>query len=128
MRTWILLILAGTLGVSGVALAQDPNNAYIPDIQNHVFPESTFVTVREVVVTGVAGPGLWVQEPGATSFEYAGIWVYTSATPQVAVGEMVDVSGEAYEYRDVTEIGHLRNRLESSLRSCGGRHKSGRYF
>jgi hypothetical protein len=101
-----------TIGLAGLALqlaaggarAQDPNNAYIPDIQNGVFPLNTTVTCRDVVVTNVLPFGLFVQEPAATGFARSGIWCYTGTTPQVQRGDKVHVKGRYIEFFDLSEL------------------------
>jgi hypothetical protein len=102
----ILILLVGSLLLlaSSGALAQDPNNAYIPDIQNGVYPVNSILTVRGVVVTGLAPFGLWVQEPAPTGFPRSGIWCYTGSTPQVEIGDKVRVKGKYIEYFDLTEL------------------------
>lgn len=106
MRLRILISLVGSLLLlaSSGALAQDPNNAYIPDIQNGVYPVNSILTVRGVVVTGLAPFGLWVQEPAPTGFPRSGIWCYTGSTPQVEIGDKVRVKGKYIEYFDLTEL------------------------
>ncbi len=103
-RNWIPLVGAVLLLAAGGAWAQDPEDAFIPDIQNGVYPENTIVTVRGVVVTALAPFGVWVQEPAATSFPRSGIWCYTGSTPAVEVGDKVRVKGKYIEYFDVSEL------------------------
>jgi len=106
MRLRNLIPIVGSvllLAASG-AQAQDPNNAYIPDIQNGVYPTNTIVTIRGVVVTGLAPFGCWIQEPGAVSFPRSGIWCYNGSTPQVQIGDKVRVKGRYEEFFDVSEI------------------------
>jgi len=106
MRLRILIPLVGSLLLlaSSGALAQDPNNAYIPDIQNGVYPVNSILTVRGVVVTGLAPFGCWVQEPAPTGFPRSGIWCYTGSTPPVEIGDKVRVKGKYIEYFDLTEL------------------------
>lgn len=105
MKRQILIPLIGSLlllAASG-ALAQDPDNADIRDIQNGVYPPNTIVTMRGVVVTALAPFGLWVQEPTGPRAR-SGIWCYNGPTPQFQIGDKVRVKGLYEEYFDVSEI------------------------
>ncbi len=104
MRWWVLLAIGGVVLNGGLAYAQDPNNAYIPDVQMGVYAENTDITFRDVVVTGIAEAGLWVQEPTPTSIPFSGIWCYTSSTPDVAIGDEVTINGFYEEFFDLTEL------------------------
>ncbi|HEU5059433.1 MAG TPA: thrombospondin type 3 repeat-containing protein, partial [Kofleriaceae bacterium] len=76
--------------------------ATIQDIQRGIIAEGTTVMIRDVVVIGVWGNGVWVQAPGAT--RHGGIHVFTGPNPGVVVGDQVDASGDVLEYFGDTEI------------------------
>jgi predicted extracellular nuclease len=104
LGTSITLAAVTLLLAAGAASAQDPSDAYIPDIRAGVYPENTIVTVRDVVVTAIFPFGMWVQEPADTSFAFSGIWCYNAGLPAVEVGQMVHVKGRYEEYFDLSEI------------------------
>jgi cytosine/adenosine deaminase-related metal-dependent hydrolase len=68
----------------------------IPDIRNGM-PNGTAVSVIGVV-TGVGTNGFSLQDPLVAGGVNAGIWVFTSNAPGVAVGDRVQVDGETGEY------------------------------
>ena len=77
----------------------------IVDIQQngHVGPAK----LEGVIVTSpVADEGFWVQDIGGG--EWSGIYVYTvnadGELPQVAVGDVLNLTGEVSEYYDLTEL------------------------
>jgi len=80
-----------------------PTDAVISDIQQGTVTAGTSVTVKGVVVTGTWAQGAMVQDPGAGP-AWAGIVVFVGASPGVAIGDKVDVSGTVTEYFDETEI------------------------
>jgi uncharacterized repeat protein (TIGR01451 family) len=67
-----------------------------------------YVTTSDNVVTAVASDGFFIQTPDARADAdddtSNGIMVYTSSTPTVAVGDVVNVTGEVKEYFGFTEI------------------------
>jgi cytosine/adenosine deaminase-related metal-dependent hydrolase len=79
-----------------------PITGNVMDIQMGVIPAGTTVTVQGVVVTGVWGNGVWVQDPTATT--YAGVHVFTGPGSTVQIGDKVDATGEVMEYFGDTEL------------------------
>jgi predicted extracellular nuclease len=67
------------------------------------------VTTTGNVVTAVGPQGFFIQTPLARSDNDPetsdGIYVYTGASPLVATGDVVDVTGRVSEYHGMTEIG-----------------------
>lgn len=67
------------------------------------------VTTSSNVVTAVGPQGFFIRTPLARSDNDPatsdGIYVYTGASPAVAVGDVVDVTGRVSEYHGLTEIG-----------------------
>ncbi|HPW56928.1 MAG TPA: lamin tail domain-containing protein [Thermoanaerobaculaceae bacterium] len=67
-----------------------------------------YVTSENNVVTAVAPDGFFIQTPDARADASTdtsnGIFVYTNSAPTVAVGDVVNVTGEVKEYYDFTEI------------------------
>ncbi|HSK76663.1 MAG TPA: lamin tail domain-containing protein [Thermoanaerobaculia bacterium] len=66
------------------------------------------VTTEDNVVTAVGPDGFFLQTPDARADADAqtsnGIWVFTSTAPTVAVGDLVDVTGNVVEFFDFTEF------------------------
>lgn len=66
------------------------------------------VTTNNNVVTAVATDGFFIQTPTARSDGDAqtsdGIFVFTSSTPTVSAGDLVNVTGEVKEFFDFTEF------------------------
>ncbi|HKV11540.1 MAG TPA: lamin tail domain-containing protein, partial [Thermoanaerobaculia bacterium] len=66
------------------------------------------VTTKNNVVTAVGPDGFFLQTPDARVDADAqtsnGIWVFTSTAPTVAVGDLVDVTGNVVEFFDFTEF------------------------
>jgi hypothetical protein len=87
-----------------------PQLATIPDIQQGVFPDGTFVTIEDVV----ASSGLtWSDETDATFFvqdsaggPFSGIQVFVADTSglQVAPGDQVTLTGTYTEFKDMSQI------------------------
>ncbi len=74
----------------------------IIDLQTGAYTVGAEVVVNGAVVTGVRYNGFFMTEdPNAP---YAGVWVFTSAAPGVAVGQLVNVAGLYEEYYSFTEI------------------------
>lgn len=69
-----------------------------------------YVTTGNNVVTAVAPDGFFIQTPDARADASPdtsnGIFVYTASAPGVAVGDLVDVTGEVKEYYGFTEIAY----------------------
>lgn len=67
------------------------------------------VLTKSNIVTGKGPQGFTMQAPDARADAdpntSEGIYVFTSSTPTVFVGDMVDVSGTALEFNGLTEIG-----------------------
>lgn len=67
-----------------------------------------YVTTTNNVVTAVASDGFFIQTPDiradASDDTSNGIMVYTNSAPTVAVGDVVNVTGEVKEYFNFTEI------------------------
>jgi len=67
------------------------------------------VITDDNTVTAVRANGFFIQTPEARSDDDPqtsdGIFVFTSSTPTVAVGDQVDVTGTVEEFFDFTEIG-----------------------
>ena len=80
-----------------------PAGDTIPAIQRGTIAAGAHVVLRNVVVTGVYGAGVWVQDPTAGA-AYAGIRVYQGVAPSVARNALVDVEGDVLEYFGDTEI------------------------
>ncbi|MFH1680927.1 MAG: hypothetical protein ABIH26_09825, partial [Candidatus Eisenbacteria bacterium] len=61
---------------------------------------------NDVVVTGMATTGFWVQEIETTSTPFSGIFVYTGTGGQTpwSVGDRVQVIGEYIEYYGMSEL------------------------
>ena len=70
--------------------------------------EGQVVSTHANVVTAVGSRGFFIQTPDARDDldpdTSNGIYVYTSSTPAVGVGDLVDVSGEVVEYWTFTEL------------------------
>ena len=66
------------------------------------------VTTEGNVVTAVGSEGFFMQTPDASADASVdtsnGIYVYTGGAPTVAVGDVVDVTGEVVEFFDFTEF------------------------
>lgn len=66
------------------------------------------VTTKDNVVTAVAANGFFMQTPESRTDSNPetsdGIFVFTSGTPPVQVGDLVDVTGEVVEFFDLTEF------------------------
>ncbi len=71
---------------------------------------SQLVITENNIVTAVAHNGFYMQTPDDRSDGDAqtsdGIFVYTGGAPGVAVGDMVNVTGDVIEFYDLTEIGN----------------------
>jgi len=88
----VLLLLAALPAFAGTII----------DLQMGAYTVGSQVVVEDAVVTGVRYNGFFMTEdPNAP---YAGVWVFTSAAPGVAVGDLVDVAGLYEEYYGFTEI------------------------
>ncbi len=70
--------------------------------------ENQQVTTNNNIVTLVSGNGFFLQTPDSRSDNNPntsdGIYVYLEQTPEVQVGDMVNVSGTVKEYYEMTEI------------------------
>ena len=123
----LLVLIAGTAGAQTIA-----------DIQTGLVPGNTLVQVTNVTVVGVRYNGIYVSE--APHGMYNGIWVYggNAFAGGFAVGDVVHVEGEYYEYYDLSEIdvtaGNITLVASSSRSARGGsfsgvpanRHSGGR--
>jgi len=79
--------------------------ANIADIQSGEVSEGSYVRITDVVVTAVTGSGFNVQDPALVSSPaYSGIYIYTSSTPSVTRGDVVEVEGEVGEYYGWTQL------------------------
>ncbi|MEM7160463.1 MAG: lamin tail domain-containing protein [Myxococcota bacterium] len=85
---------------SGSTAGADDDTIY--EIQDGTIGTGTSVDVQGVVVTGVAGNAIFVQEPAGG--EYSGVYVFLNAAPTVALGDEVDLVGVTAEFNDLTEI------------------------
>ena len=74
----------------------------IVDIQSGAVSEGSRVRITGAVVTGVWANGVWVQQPGATS--HGGIHVFTGPNPGASIGDVVEATGEVFEYFEDTEL------------------------
>ncbi len=73
-------------------------NAYsIEDVRTAVGLGERILIVGSVV-TGVGDSGFTMQDPSDADGRYAGIYVYTGGAPTVAVGDVIDVTGEVGDY------------------------------
>jgi hypothetical protein len=72
------------------------------DIQHGAFPDTTWVTVEDVVVTADAYYGICVAESPYDAWR--GIWVYLGSGHGHVAGEVVDIHGVYYEYYGLSEI------------------------
>lgn len=70
--------------------------ATVYDIKDGTVPADSEVSVKDLVVTGVAATGYFAQAPedqvGYEGAEYSGIFVYTSTAPTVLPGDRIDVT------------------------------------
>jgi hypothetical protein len=81
-------------------VAADDDSIY--EIQDGTIGAGVVVDVQGVVVTGVAGNAIFVQEPGGG--EYSGVFVFLMAAPTVEIGDEVDLVGLTVEFNGLTEI------------------------
>jgi predicted extracellular nuclease len=107
--------------VDGSQFAGCPVTAEIYEIQGDGFSsplEGRLVSTDADVVTAVAPDGFFMQTPAAESdFDVDtsdGIFVFTGGPPGVAVGDLVDVTGDVQEFFGFTEFG-----FGSSVRVTG---------
>jgi hypothetical protein len=77
--------------------------ASVPDIQTGIIAEGTRVTVEDLVVTGVWASGVWAQAPTAGPTN-SGIHVFTGSNPNLAIGDVIDATGEVVEFFGDTEL------------------------
>jgi predicted extracellular nuclease len=92
--------LAGQEGGS-----DEPVAATVADVQSGTVAEDTTVRIEGAVVTAgmtLDGEGFFVQDEGGGA--YSGVYVFTEGAVDVAVGDVVTVTGEVTEYYDLTEI------------------------
>ncbi|MDP8254713.1 MAG: hypothetical protein P9M14_03105 [Candidatus Alcyoniella australis] len=87
----------------------DPSDTTIYDIQQGRVPVETVVTCKGIIVTSplaIDTPGIFVQEPEGG--EYSGIFLFlydeVVAELDVAVGDVVDVTGLYTEYYNMSEL------------------------
>ncbi len=69
--------------------------ATIPAIKTDTALQGKRVAVVGVVVTTVAGNGIFIQQAGDPAVEDGGIFVYLGAAPKPATGAIVDITGAA---------------------------------
>lgn len=80
-----------------------PGRITVSDIQRGLVAEGTSVTLTNVIVTGLASRGIWVQDPtGGTS--YAGLRIFMNSPPTVVLHDRVDVTGTYIEYFEDSEL------------------------
>jgi len=107
-RVFSLLLFAALLALAAPGAARAGSDTPIQDIQLGLILENDPVSVQQVVVTGVAVFGFFIQEPdedGTFGRKYSGIWVYTNANNgNVKEGDLVNVSGTYIEFFDFSEI------------------------
>jgi cytosine/adenosine deaminase-related metal-dependent hydrolase len=83
----------------------EADTATIYDIQSGAVAEGNYVQITNVVVTSITGSGFSVQDPALVSNPaYSGIYIYTSSTPTVTRGDVVEIEGEVGEYYDWTQL------------------------
>ncbi|MBM3320179.1 MAG: hypothetical protein FJY73_05820, partial [Candidatus Eisenbacteria bacterium] len=95
---------AGILDCDGVTWTKEGT---IQDVQLgiDILPFDRVKLTNRVVVTGLMFDGFYVQEQGAIGSPFSGVFLYTGGAPTSwAVGDLVEVIGEAYEYYGLTEI------------------------
>jgi predicted extracellular nuclease len=84
---------------------EQPGNT-IYEVQDGTLGEDDPVELIDVVVTGIALNGIFVQEPGGG--EYSGVFVFSGmGGPDIsdaAVGDVIEVSGVIDEYFDFTQV------------------------
>jgi len=101
----ILLGFGALVATAASALAVP---ATIQDIQLGLVNENTDVDIVNVVVTGVGVFGFFVQEideDPTFGRQWSGIWVFSNANNgAVQEGDIVNVSGEYYEYFGFSEV------------------------
>jgi hypothetical protein len=80
--------------------------ATIQTVQSGLLPNLTRVKLQNsVVVTGLMYNGFFVQEQGPVGTPFSGVFIYTGGAPTAwAVGDLVDVIGQVYDYFTMTEI------------------------
>lgn len=79
-----------------------PDAVTIQAIQGGDIAEGTRVLVSGAVVTAVSGVHAMIQDPAGGPL--SGVTVFVGDAPGVAIGDVVDVTGEVTEYFDETEI------------------------
>ncbi len=81
-------------------------DASVADIQNGTIAEGTTVTLTGVIATTSSDmaneDGFFVQDPGGG--EYSGIYIFTSADVDIAVGDELTITGTVDEFYDFTEL------------------------
>jgi cytosine/adenosine deaminase-related metal-dependent hydrolase len=77
--------------------------ASIKEVQDGTLAENSKVLLVNVVVTAVYNAGFWVQDPNNTG-THAGVHIFTSSEPGVAINDTVDIQGTIVEFFDDTEI------------------------
>jgi cytosine/adenosine deaminase-related metal-dependent hydrolase len=83
----------------------EADTATIYDIQSGAVAEGNYVQITNVVVTSITSGGFSVQDPALLSTPaYSGIYIFTSSTPTVSRGDVVEVEGEVGEYYDWTQL------------------------
>jgi len=82
-----------------------PGNT-IYEVQDGTLAEDDFVELIDVVVTGIALNGIFVQEPAGG--EYSGVFVFSGmGGPDISdaqVGDVIEISGVVDEYFDFTQV------------------------
>lgn len=97
----------GTEGSTETSVAETTTGAAADDdsiyeIQDGTIDAGVVVDVQGVVVTGVAGNAIFVQE--AAGGEYSGVFVFLNSPPSVEVGDEIDLVGLTVEFNGLTEI------------------------
>jgi len=107
MKRWglivVILLLLGIVPASAVSLVSAETYVPIPDIQGYgdSSPYEGQTVITTGVVTAVAKKGFFIQNGTGP---WTGIYVYTSSTPSVKVGDLVEVRGYVKEFYGLTEI------------------------
>jgi predicted extracellular nuclease len=84
---------------------EQPGNT-IYEVQDGTLAEDDFVEIIDVVVTGIALNGIFVQEPAGG--EYSGVFVFSGMggpdTSDAQVGDVIEFSGVIDEYYEFTQV------------------------
>lgn len=81
-----------------------PAPVSVVDIQNGTIATGSPVEVTGLVITAKDSGGFYAQDPTVADGQYAGVYVFLSASSALPIGEVVDVQGTTDEYFGLTEI------------------------